>query len=323
MEKITAALRVHRFVLIAGVVGVLVGVLIGSPLLNFLWRSQPAKEPPDLKAIAAPHLDSAKTKSEDVIENHLIPIHRFFNESKKNTPEFAAIALGWGSKWKLIKDNIPFTQGGQHEIYIRNQFEQTVFSVKALESVVSLAVSEYLADINSIESQMLVALRADLAGIPGESPIAKLDESQLQAKFDEAIQNAIASASGQLKADVGTQLVSIIVGEVLTQVAIRLGASATILTTGAGSAWMTLGIGFVVGVIVDQVIAWVWDWWADPKGKLAGKIDVKLDEMCKLICEGESNGEQKVAGLRQRFQTLALERASVRERAILELLSTK
>lgn len=320
MEKVTAALHANRLVLIAGLVGVVAGVLIVSPLLNVLWRSQPPEKPTDLKAIVAPHLDSAKTKSEDVIENHLIPIRRFFNESKKNTPAFAAIALGWGSKWRLITDKIPYTQGGQHEVYIRSQFEQTVFDRRALETVVSLAVSEYLADINSIENQMLVDLRADLAGIPGEVPLAQLEESQLKVKFDEAIQNAIAAASGQLKADVSTQLVSIIVGEVLTQVAIRLGVSTALI---GGSAITTLGVGIVIGLIVDQIVAWVWNWWADPKGELAKKIDVKLDEMCKLICDGDSAGAQRVEGLRQRFQAIALERAGLREKAILELLSTK
>jgi hypothetical protein len=325
MEKVTAALRANRLVLIAGLIGVVAGVLIFSPLLSLLLRSKPPKKTTDLKAIVAPHLDSAKTKSEDVIENHLMPIRRFFNESKTNTPAFAAIALGWGSKWRLMKDNIPFNQGGQHEVYIRNQFEQTVFDRKSLESVVRLAVTEYLANINSIENQMLVALRADLAEISGEFPIAKLEESQLQAKFDEAIQKSIAAASGQLKADVSTQLVSIIVGEVLTQVAVRLGASAAILGAGATSVWVTVGIGLVVGVIVDQVVAWVWDWWADPKGDLALKINVKLDEMCILICDGDSvgSGGKRVEGLRQRFQSLALERAGLREKAILELLSTK
>jgi hypothetical protein len=321
MEKVTAATKDRRFLLVAGLVGVVVGVVFVSPLLNLLWRSTPPVKPTDLKAIVAPHLDSAKTKSEDVIESHLIPIRRFFNESKRNTSAFAAIALGWGSKWRLIQDKIPFTEGGQHELYIRSQFEQTVFEVKALESVVSLAVSEYLADINSIESQMLVDLRADLAGIPGEFPFAKFEESQLRAKFEGAIQRAIESASGQLKADVSAQLVSIIVGEVLTQVALRLGVSGVII----GGSTAALGVGIVIGLIVDQIVALVWDWWADPKGELAGKINVTLDEMCKLICEGDSAGasEQPVEGLRQRFQSFALDRAVLREKAILELLSTK
>ena len=103
----------------------------------------------------------------------------------------------------------------------------------------------------------------------------------------------------------------------LTQVTVRLGISAGILGTGAASGWTTLGIGVVVGIIVDQIVSWVWDWWADPTGDLASNLDAKLDEMRTLICEGDTN----VEGLRQRFQSLAAERAKIRETAILDLLS--
>lgn len=307
-----------------------IGVIVGRPLINSLLRPAtpppatspsnvpPSKDAPAPQALAKPHLDSAKSKTENVIEGRLIPVRTFFDDSKKNTRQFAQVALGWGSKWRLIADHVPFTKGGRHETYIRGQFEQSVFSAQQLEEIVSSAVSEYLSEIRSIENQMLVSLRADVAGFPDAYPIAQLDETQLRTKFDEAIQSAIAATGSQVQADIGTQLVSIIGGEVLTQVAVRLGISAGILGTGAASGWATLGIGVVVGIIVDQIVSWVWDWWADPSGNLAANLDEKLDEMRTLICDGDT----KVEGLRQRFQSLAAERAKIREVAILDLLSS-
>lgn len=320
----------RRLLTILGFVGVVIGVIVCSPLINSLLRPSPRPKTagrsvdsptpvaPDPRTLATPHLESAKSKTESVVESHLIPVRTFFDDSKKNTRHFAEVALGWGSKWRLIADHVPFTKGGRHETYIRGQFEQTVFSAKQLEQIVSSAVSEYLAEIRSIENQMLVSLRADVAGFPDAYPIAQLDETQLRTKFDEAIQRAIAATGSQVQADIGTQLASIIGGEVLTQVAVRLGISAGILGTGAASGWATLGIGVVVGIIVDQIVSWVWDWWADPTGNLASNLDAKLDEMRTLICDGDS----KVEGLRQRFQSLAIERAKIRETAILELLSS-
>ena len=320
----------RRLLTILGFVGVVIGVVVGRPLINSLWQPSPlpkatspavdtpTEKVPDPRTLATPHLDSAKSKTDNVIEGRLVPVRTFFDDSKKNTQQFAQVALGWGSKWRLIADHVPFTKGGRHETYIRGQFEQTVFSAKQLEDIVSSAVSEYLSEIRSIENQMLVSLRADVAGFPDTYPIAQLDESQLRTKFDEAIQKAIAATGSQVQADIGTQLVSIIGGEVLTQVAVRLGISAGILGTGAASGWATLGIGVVVGIIVDQIVSWVWDWWADPTGNLASNLDAKLDEMRTLICDGDT----KVEGLRQRFQTLATERAKIRETAILDLLSS-
>ena len=320
----------RRLLTILGFVGVIIGVIVGMPLINSLLRpASPAKVTspsdvapkvvtPDPQTLAKPHLDSVKSKTENVIEGHLIAVRTFFDNSKNNTRQFAQVAIGWGSKWRLIADHIPFTKGSRHETYIRGQFEQTVFSAKQLENVVSSAVSDYLAEIRSVENQMLVWLRADVAGFPEAYPIAHLDEAQLRTKFDEAIQRAIAATGSQVQADIETQLVSIIGGEVLTQVAIRLGISAGILGTGAASGWATLGIGVVVGIIVDQIVSWVWDWWADPTGNLASNLDAKLDEMRTLICDGDS----KVEGLRQRFQSLAAERAKIRETAIFDLLSS-
>jgi hypothetical protein len=320
----------RRLLTMLGFVGVVIGVIVGRPLINSLLRPAtppqatspsnvpPSKVAPSPQQLAEPHLDSAKSKTEKVIEGRLVPVRTFFDDSKKNTRQFAEVALGWGSKWRLIADHVPFTKGGRHETYIRGQFEQTVFSAQQLEDIVSSAVSEYLSEIRSIENQMLVSLRADVAGFPDAYPIAQLDETQLRAKFDEAIKNAIAATGSQVQADIGTQLVSIIGGEVLTQVAVRLGISAGILGTGAASGWATLGIGVVVGIIVDQIVSWVWDWWTDPTGNLATNLDAKLDEMRTLICDGDT----KVEGLRQRFQSLAAERAKIRETAILDLLSS-
>jgi hypothetical protein len=320
----------RRLLTLLGFVGVIIGVIVGRPLINSLLRPAtpptvtrtsdvpPSTVAPAPQTLAKPHLDSAKSKTENVIEGRLVPVRTFFDDSKKNTRQFAEVALGWGSKWRLIADHVPFTKGGRHETYIRGQFEQTVFSAKQLEEIVSSAVSEYLSEIRSIENQMLVSLRADVAGFPDAYPIAQLDESQLRAKFDDAIQKAIAATGSQVQADIGTQLVSIIGGEVLTQVAVRLGISAGILGTGAASGWATLGIGVVVGIIVDQIVSWVWDWYADPTGNLASNLDAKLDEMRTLICDGDT----KVEGLRQRFQKLAAERAAIRETAILDLLSS-
>jgi len=75
--------------------------------------------------------------------------------------------------------------------------------------------------------------------------------------------HALAASRADLQADVATQLLSIIAGEVLTQAAVRTGVSAGIVGTGAAFGWATFGVGIVVGLILDQVITWVWDWCAD------------------------------------------------------------
>jgi hypothetical protein len=340
---------------VLGCLVVAIGVIIG---IQSLWPSSrppqqesppPGSTPlvvPDARTLATPHFDLARSKTESVVETHIAPVKSFFDDLKTRTREFAEISLGWNSKWLLIVDHAPqaiidqllpgppvpgipwldfvpkkhkdWLKPGFHKKFIKQEFERTVFSQEQLTEVIRQAIEGYLAEIRSIENQMLVSLRADIAGFPDVYPIAQLDESQLRTKFDEAIQKAIAATEGQVQADIGTQLVSFIGGEVLAQVGVRLGISAGILGPGAISSWKTFGISVVVAIIVDQIVSWIWDWWADPTGNLAGSLDAKLDEMCTLICDGGT----KVEGLRQRFQSLAAERAKIRETAILDLLSS-
>ena len=72
---------------------------------------------------------------------------------------------------------------------------------------------------------------------------------------------------------------------------------------------MTGGIGLIAGVIVDQIVDKIWNWFADPHGKLVADINKKLDEM---------NGAIKVI-LRTELQAFAQQRAPDRRKAIIVL----
>lgn len=315
--------------------GVVIAVLFGRPLLEFF------KVPPKPEDVAKPHLNRAEQEAECVIEEHVKAIDTFFADSKNNTRAFANEALGFRSKITLASDQLPSTfnwyyknelsiirwatgkdislkKSEDHKRFIRQKFEELIFKPDQLEDAVKQVLKSYLTHMRSIESKMLVDLRADVSDFPTAFPLAQLDDKRLQESYEQALSRAIAATGSSLRGDVATQLVSIIAGEVLTQVAVRLGVSAGILGTGAASSWATFGIGVVVGLIVDQIVAWVWDWWADPKGSLAADLDKKLDEMNRLIVDGSTD----VQGLRDRLKQFARERAATRRTAVLSLLQS-
>lgn len=314
-----------RWLLLLGFLGVVIAVILGRPLLESA-REQPSppptppqiKLPPPPEEVAKPHLGKAEQAAERAIEEHVKALDTFFAYSKKGTRTFAGESLSWSSKWRLVADYVPFTDGDRHQKFIRSKFEEHIFKADQLEEAVKQVVRSYLAHIRSIESKMLVDLRVDVSDFPSAYPLAQLDDKRLQESYDQALSRAIAATGGDLRADIATQLVSIIAGEVLTPVAVRLGVSAGILGTGAASSWATSGIGFVGGLIVDQIVSWVWDWWADPKGNLAADLDKKLDEMNRLIVDGSTD----VQGLRDRLKQFARERAATRRAAVLSLLQS-
>lgn len=307
------------------------GVVVGIAVREAAWESThelrtpnteavqpPARKIPSPEEIARPHLSWAEKQAADALDEHLRPIRAFFVDAKRDTPKFAERALSFGSKWRLVADHVPFTRGGRHAAFLRTQFEEHLFTPAQMAQIVEQAVTGYVTHIRSIESEMLVKLRADLADFPEAYLAAGLDEAALRARYDEALSQALAATQSDFRSDVATQVVSLISGEVLTQVAVRLGVSAGVLGTGAASSWATFGIGLVVGVIVDQIVSWVWDWYADPKGNLAIQLNAKLDGLSRLIVDG-SDG---VEGLRLRLTNYAEQRTKLREVAVLAVLDT-
>ena len=308
-------------------IGVLMGVIARAPLAELIWPKPPIvppkiKLPPSPAKLAQPHLDRAEQECDRIIEEHVKVLDAFFADSKKNTRAFAEEALSWGSKWRLVADKVPFTSGGRHEKYIRERFEVHVFKPSDLETAVKQIVTSYLTHVRSIENKMLVDLRTDVAEFPSDYLLAQIDEQKVTATYEAALAKAIDATGSGLRDDLATELVSIIAGELLAQVAVRLGVSAGILGTGAASGWATFGVGVVVGLIVDQIVSWVWDWWADPKGSLAADLDKKLDEIHRLIVDGADGDDQAkaVQGLRSRLKQSALERTTIRQQAVLTLL---
>jgi hypothetical protein len=101
----------------------------------------------------------------------------------------------------------------------------------------------------------------------------------------------------------------------MAQVAIRMGVSAGILSTGAASGWATLGVGLVAGVLIDQIVTRIWDWWSEPEAELSFQISKQLSLVHDLICKGDSDSE----GLDGRFRRWSIERDRVRREAILKV----
>jgi len=263
--------------------------------------------------LVTPHLSNADARINEAVHNHFLPVRALLNRGRSNTDKFAKLALGWSSKWRIATDAIPFTKGGSNERYLKEQFELHVLNGEELQRAIEQCVNEFIAEVHSIESKMLVDLQADVQGFSREHQLAKLDSKEIQSMFDQAISNAMQVASSDLQSNISSQLVSIVVGEVLTQVAIRLGVSAGILGTGAASSWATLGIGLVVGIVIDQIVMTIWNSWSDPEGKLVDSLNQQLDLMQRIICDGD----QDTKGLAQHFAEIANSRSSLRRKAVL------
>jgi hypothetical protein len=146
--------------------------------------------------------------------------------------------------------------------------------------------------------------------LPETSPFKTLEASQLFEEYRQILEQIITDSQAKTGVSLTGDIGSLIAGEVLTVIAIRLGISAGILGAGAGSSWATFGIGLAVAVIIDWIVSKIWDWYADPKGELAKKIDEELDTLRDMIIDE----------LRQQLLDYSGARSALREKAIRELL---
>lgn len=266
----------------------------------------------EVRARVEPSLDWAHEESLLAVNDELHGLSAFFQQAKTRTPQFADAVMSWGSKWRLLVDQVPGTTGERHREFIREKFAETLFDEESLTHAVEQVIRGYADKTQSLENEMLVRMRADVEDLPAASLAALSRGESLSAAFQEAIDRAMHGTSDGLRADVATLVVAVMAEEVLAQAAVRLGVSAGILGAGAGSSWATLGVGLAVGVIIDQIVTLVWEWWADPQGSLTQEVDARLDDLHRAIVEGDAEHP----GLRPQLLEFARARDALRREAI-------
>lgn len=316
----TRRLSPGGWALLAAVI-VLAGILAAQALSNFrrgaeslaqpVTRAAPPS-PEDLRKQAheraGPHLDSADAECRRVLDEQLRDLDQFFAGAKQRGPRFADRVLGWESTWILVSDRLPGARGGEHPAFVRRAFHEILFSPEQLEGRARQTVEGYLEAVRDIEGLLLIQLRQDLADLPATLPLVSLDQEAVRALYERAVAAAAERAGVNLQQDMARELVSLIVGEVLVQAAVRLGVTAGL--TGAGAA--TLGAGLVVALLVDQLLHLVWDASRD----LIRELESRLDDLRRAVVEGTA----EAPGLRRRLEHLDRERAAARRQAILDLI---
>ncbi len=259
---------------------------------------------------AQPHIDTADETSLAGIEPSLAPVKTLFAAAKGHAKAFAEDVLGWTSKYNLIR--------GQHEAFLAETFRKHFFGPDELRTAMMAATEAYLADLDAIDNRMLVDIRLDMADLPLPAAIASMPQPDLEAQYRRHCGRISGITGADLGVDVSRLAADTIVTAVIAMIATRMGTSAVIIGTGAANSWYTFGAGLIVGVIVDQIIATVWDWTYNPRGQLVDMMHLKLEEVKRLVL----NGDGDKPGLRGELNRYAEARALVRREAIAELFAT-
>lgn len=270
-----------------------------------------------LKKLLDSHLDRTQSQVDALEELGYPSIDALFARAFTQVHSYSETCLSWSSKWRFIRDRLPWNDGTEHERFLKQKFEEQLLSPTDLELAIRQAVLERFGKVKDLENQMLLSMRADIADLPEYAAIKTTSDEDLASEFQAALRSAAETVSDDLSSDIESQLVSLVAGEVLAQVAVRLGVSAGLLGTGAASGWATFGIGLLAAIVVDQIVSRLWDYFASPELELAIELSKSLSELKKLICQGDS----ETIGLDGQVKQWSLQRANLRKQAIYSLFN--
>lgn len=259
----------------------------------------------------APRLRTADLVGVGMASRRRECVRAFFTERKRRTREFGEAVLSLSGKWEFVKSKLPFTDGNGHREFLRQRFEEIVVSGPELQELIQSVVAGYVAELQGIENDLLVQIRADLS----DSDLA-LFETGAMLRTDEAFRKEYARSLEEVAAVVrrdvmiqvgreavtwvGADIAANITLSLATALAERLGVSAGILGTGAASGAATLGVGVAAGFVLDALLDWVLKACGhDPAGDIAGKVDRALDMFQGLLLDGDQQAARTYQTLRR------------------------
>jgi hypothetical protein len=301
---------IHRHAIAALCLVVLIACIIAEvKLISALFASAPAADhkaaPPPVPTPtvrsrgwgkAEPLLEQADRQAALAIDKHLASIHAFLDERKPGSRAFAERLLSLRGKWELVIAQIG--NDSDYAAFLQEAFEEHVFPMKDLEKAVAMAVRSYLAELDGIDDDLLVRLRADLSD-------DELPRTAIPAlRSDQAFRNHYHELSQQVAQDLRTDLAVVAARELFlfeasnvatdltlkagAAVAARLGISSTILGAGAASTWQTLGVGLVVALVLDAVVNRIIKAAGyDAEERVAERVAQTLSDLGRTITDGD------------------------------------
>lgn len=243
-----------------------------------------------------PLLEQADRQAVQALDKHLVSIHTFLNERQAGSRAFAESLLSLRGKWELVKAQI--SDDSDYAKYLEATFAEHLFPIQDLQKAVDTAVRSYLAELASIDDELLVRLRADLAD-------DELPRSAMPAlRSDQALRSHYHELSQRVAQDLRTDLAVVAVRELFlweasniatdltlkvgAALAARMGISTTILSAGAASTWQTLGVGLIVGLVLDAAVSRIIKAAGyNAEEQIAQRVEQTLTDLGRTITDGD------------------------------------
>ncbi len=258
-----------------------------------------------------PRMRTADLAGQDTANRHGEFVRAFFAERKRRSRDFGEAVLSLGGKWAFVKSKVGFTDSYGYRQYLRERFAQIVVSGPELQELIQAAVAGFINELQGIENDLLVQIRADLS----DSDLARFEtgamlrtDEAFRAEYAKSLEQVAAIVQHDVMIQVGREAVAWVGADIATSITIslatalaeRLGVSAGILGTGAASGTVTLGVGIAAGFVLDATLDWVLKAYGhDPAGDIASKVTEALDMFQGLLLDGDRQAVRTYETLRR------------------------
>ena len=248
---------------------------------------------------AEPLLADAERQASAALDKHLATIHAFLDErSQHGARAFAERLVSLRGKWELVKGEIG--NAGGYSAFLQAAFAEHLFKAEELEQAVNAAVQGFVLELDSIEQELLVRLRRDLADdelpVLTVLPALRSDEllqrhyHELSARVTQDLRTDLAYVAGReaLSWTVLPELANALTRKALTAVALRAGFSAATLSASTAFSAVTFGASIVACIVLDYALDRIIKAAGyDAEAKVAARITELLDELGRTITDGD------------------------------------
>lgn len=278
---------------------------------------------------ARSRLWESDTKSTTAMNTQLRSVEEMFAKGRRGAKQFGEEALSWGGKWALVKNTIGLGGRDEYKQYLSDLFARHVFSESDLQRAMERSIKTYLIELEGVESEMLVHLRADLADLDmSKAPMLRTDQA-FKEHYHKLASDVATAMQLDLGVTIGREIGILVASEVATQVALQagraaaaeMGVEAGVLSAGAASSVATLGVGLVIAIIIDYVVDLCFKAAGyDPVAKIEGQVKSTLDKMEASLVGDTFWGRGKKGSLRHELEKLHDSRSKLRREVVAQIL---
>ena len=163
-----------------------------------------------------PHLDQLDQAATGIAEKHLSRISAFFNEKKGGAKAFSEWAYSWRAKFYLVKGKLQGDDGAGFRQWLHEKFEENVFKSEDLQAVLTSAIEGYVTEMQGLEQETLVRIRADIAQnelFQGNMPQLQTDQA-FRDEYHRLAEEVLPKVLDDLKIGLAGQVTNFAVSEV-------------------------------------------------------------------------------------------------------------